>query len=142
MKRRLIILNIILLLVTTVHHIYGGLLYATNWRIVGTLYGGFYCLVAVVLLQYSNRNSAVRFLGMALSYFWAIVIGYYEGGYNHALKNLLFILEVPIKTLDILFPPEFGYKIPDNFTFELSGILQLVIGIMITNALKTFKKGT
>ncbi len=58
-------------------------------------------------------------------------IGFFEGGYNHLLKNVLFFEGAHQATLDRLFPgPE--YEMPNDLEFEATGILQFFIGLWAT----------
>ncbi len=49
-------------------------------------------------------------------------LGLYEGGYNHALKDLLFWTGLPAERFQALFPPG-TYEPPSDLFFEVSGIL-------------------
>jgi hypothetical protein len=56
-----------------------------------------------------------------------------EGGYGHLLKNTLYYLDFNAETMHKLFPPEFGetrfFEVPNDIFFEISGILQFIIGL-------------
>jgi len=138
-KKRLIVYNIILLIATTVHHVYGGVIYQTSWRITGSLVGIVYCVLVALLIIYSDNNNLFRVLAITLSLMWLLAIGIYEGGYNHVVKNLLFLSGASAGTLERFFPPEFGYKIPDNLFFEITGVLQFVIVLLGWKAYKPWK---
>lgn len=55
-------------------------------------------------------------------------IGFFEGGYNHVVKNILFFGGLPRTTLERLFPPP-TYQIPDDLWFEVTGVLQFFIAL-------------
>ena len=59
-----------------------------------------------------------------------LLIGSYEGIYNHLIKNLLFFSGLDSKTLVMLFPPP-TYEMPNNFFFEFTGVLQAVVAIIL-----------
>jgi hypothetical protein len=48
-------------------------------------------------------------------------IGLFEGGYNHALKVILFQLDLPVSTLQRLYPPGL-YEPPEDLFFEATGV--------------------
>jgi hypothetical protein len=56
-------------------------------------------------------------------------VGFFEGGYNHLLKTILWAAGVPAPTLLRMFPPPV-YVLPSSVVFEATGILQLVLGIV------------
>ena len=55
------------------------------------------------------------------------VIGIFAGGYNHAVKNALYVIGAPSSLMLTLFPPP-TYVMPDDVVFELSGVLQFFLG--------------
>ena len=56
------------------------------------------------------------------------LIGFFEGGYNHGVKNVLYFGGLPRATLDQLFPPP-RYEMPNDLWFEVTGILQFFLGL-------------
>jgi hypothetical protein len=129
------VLTIFLMGVTIFHHFYGSIIYPQVFRAYVA-----YASIGVVLLEYliyrkyRNASSARQkifyyFLFQTLTLFVPIIsIGFFEGGYNHFLKNLLFFSHVKASILIQLFPPP-SYEMPGNFLFEFTGILQFVIAI-------------
>ncbi len=69
------------------------------------------------------------------------MIGFFEGGYNHLVKNILFFGGAHQATLHQLFPgPE--YEMPNDLWFEVTGILQFFIGLWAAYYLfKTWREG-
>ncbi|MEN7551786.1 hypothetical protein AAG747_27975 [Rapidithrix thailandica] len=67
------------------------------------------------------------------------MIGLYEGGYNHLLKNILYYGGMSQNALKQFFPPP-TYEMPNDFWFEFSGILQFFTGIYAIFSLKTFRR--
>jgi hypothetical protein len=117
------------LFITSAHHMYGAVVYSTPWRnhivlpaILTTL------VIASTLFLFSRRPHTV--VGQAS--FWVAVgcilivpvgiIGIFEGGYNHVLKDVLYFSGVAKPVFQILFPAP-TYEMPDNLFFEISGIL-------------------
>ena len=60
-------------------------------------------------------------LAVAICVLW---LGLYEGGYNHGIKNLAFMAQLPATVLNAVFPPSL-YEPPGDWFFEFSGVLQL-----------------
>ena len=60
--------------------------------------------------------------------FPVIAIGFYEGLFNHVVKNLVYfgLGEASARTL---FPGPI-YEMPDNFIFEATGILQFPLAVL------------
>src|SRR5690349_18966248 len=87
-------------LTTAVHHIYGGAIYDTSWRIHGTLGGLPLLLLTIGVLVWYQRAASRAALNLyaLLSVIWVGVIGIWEGGYNHLVKNLLFFSGASLDT--------------------------------------------
>ncbi len=58
------------------------------------------------------------------------VFGLFHGGYHHALKLMLFLAGASQETLERLFMSP-DYALPDDFMFELSGVLGLAAGALV-----------
>jgi hypothetical protein len=54
-----------------------------------------------------------------------LLFGAFEGVYNHAVKNILFLAGASIETMHRLFPPP-TYELPSDLFFEATGVLQIV----------------
>lgn len=126
--------SILLMLLTSVHHIYGAWVYNTPWRL-HILVLSIPTLLLTWLLDRLLRKGTVNIL--AFAFYWVItlvasisLIGLYEGVYNHAFKNVVFFAGVKRETLLQLFPPP-EYELPNDFWFELSGILQGVLAVLL-----------
>ncbi|HMA18639.1 MAG TPA: hypothetical protein VKS03_09385 [Thermoanaerobaculia bacterium] len=123
------------LLLTTLHHLYGAFLYKTPWRNHVALIALPVLLVLVVTHEIHRRQPATP-LGRASLFLFAALtlavpvgmIGFFEGGYNHLVKDLLFFGGLPAAALDRLFPDSV-YEMPDNLLFEASGVLQFFVGL-------------
>jgi hypothetical protein len=117
---------------TAVHHIYGGLVYATPWRVHGAFVAIALCVPLVFLARAFRRASgtmAGRLAGWSFAALTLVVlvlgIGLFEGAYNHALKNVLFFAGAPEPLLLRLFPPP-TYELPNDAAFEISGVGQVI----------------
>lgn len=124
------------LLLTTVHHLYGAAIYNTPWRAHIALPAMSAMLFIIGALYVSHRNAATR-LGQAAC--WLAIgvialipvawIGLFEGGYNHAVKDALYFSGVSAAVMRKLFPPPL-YEMPDDVFFEITGVLQLPIALL------------
>ncbi|MFP2929198.1 hypothetical protein ACLESO_29150 [Pyxidicoccus sp. 3LG] len=120
------------LLLTSVHHAYGAVIYRTPWRLHMV---GVSAVTAVVLLgslallraRPGGWTGAVARGVFALTTLAVPVgmIGAFEGAYNHVLKNLLYFAGTSMTLLERLFPPP-TYELPNDFLFELTGVLQVL----------------
>lgn len=80
--------------------------------------------------QYTSRLGSIArgiFIGVAL--FGPIGwIGLFEGGYNHALKIILFQFDLPAATVQRYYPPGI-YEPPQDLFFETTGVMQLAVAL-------------
>jgi hypothetical protein len=123
---------ITLLLLTSIHHVYGGYVYATPWRYHAVPVS---VVTAVVILgalalwrrrpsALAGRIARIVFLLTTLA-IPVISFGLFEGLYNHVVKNLLYFAGAPAAVLARLFPPP-TYEMPNDVFFEITGVLQVV----------------
>ena len=118
-------------LVSTAHHWYGAIAYDTPWRLVVSLWiPGFVLVVLVALYLYWTRpgtragSFALWIFGLGAVVF-QLGFTLFECVYSHVLKNILVFGGAPQDLLIRLFPPP-TYHLPDNWIFEITGLLQLV----------------
>ena len=123
---------IALLLLTSIHHVYGGYIYATPWRYHAVPVS---VVTAVVILgalalwrrrpsALAGRIARIVFVLTTLA-IPVISFGLFEGLYNHVVKNLLYFVGAPAAVLASLFPPP-TYEMPNDVFFEITGVLQVV----------------
>jgi len=121
-----------LLLLTSIHHVYGGYVYATPWRYHAVPIS---IMTVVVILGalalwrrrpsgLAGRIARIVFLLTTLA-IPVISFGLFEGLYNHVVKNLLYFAGAPAAVLARLFPPP-TYEMPNDMFFEITGVLQVV----------------
>jgi hypothetical protein len=122
---------IAVLVLTTVHHIYGAYVYQTPWRLHVALISGVTAAAIIGSLHVlRHTEDATRHVA-----FWAFVgvtlvipvggIGLFEGGYNHVLKDTLYFAGASTSLMTRMFPPP-AYELPDNAFFEITGLMQVV----------------
>lgn len=126
----------ILMLLTSVHHIYGAIIYHTPWRL-HAVFVSIPVIAVTALLTYFIKNKS-NFKSRFLFWLnWIIIlivsialIGIFEGIYNHFVKDLLFFAGTDRATLLSLFPPP-KYEMPNDLFFEITGVLQAVIAVIL-----------
>jgi peroxiredoxin len=121
--RRLFASALATLAVTAVHHVYGGLVYATPWRV----HGAAAAVLLAGLIVELHRRGARRLLVAVVMITCVLALGVFEGLYNHVIKNALYFAGAPHAWLVRLFPPP-TYELPDDAVFEITGIAQAVAG--------------
>ena len=124
------------LLLTSVHHAYGAYIYNTLWRLHVVFVSA---PVAAVIFGslLALRRWPATVAGETAFWVFAIVtllfpvagIGLFEGGYNHTVKDALYLAGASGELMYRLFPPP-TYELPNNLFFEVTGVLQLVPGII------------
>src|SRR5262249_21855224 len=123
------------LLLTTIHHVYGAAIYNTPWRnhvAFISLPAAFFIAVALFASsKYPNTTFGRVELWSAITAIVVIpfrAIGLFEGGYNHVVKNALYFCGAPFNLMRRLFPAP-AYELPDDLFFELTGVLQFFIAL-------------
>ncbi|WP_089355963.1 hypothetical protein [Ekhidna lutea] len=118
-------------LITSFHHVYGAVLYDTPWRTHIAYQGASWLVVSYVLLLICIRWDRLwlRWIYAIISgFFFVLAIGLYEGFYNHILKNILYFIGLAEETLLSMYPPP-KYELPNDWLFELSGILTFGVSV-------------
>lgn len=124
------------MVMTTVHHLYGAIIYHTPWR----HHAAVVAVVTVLVLAVSfrvHRSRASERAGKIAFWIFGIVtlliavlgIGVFEGGYNHTLKNILYFTTRDMALMERLFPPP-TYEMPNDAFFEITGVLQFPLGLV------------
>lgn len=118
--------------ITTVHHVYGGVIYRSRERLFVAPIAVIPLLITLGFLYLYKRTRsgvALTLFSSITTLFWVITIGLFEGGYNHTFKDLLFLAKGPSTTTYKLYRPFlfFEYIYPPNDIFiETTGVLTLV----------------
>lgn len=126
-----------LLALTVVHHVYGAIAFATPWRLhilAVVMPAAIVIGLALRRVVRATDRSAGRFMIVLAAIVILLVpvaaIGFYEGGYNHVFKNLLYFSVGEART-HVIFPPPL-YEMPRDFFFEVTGIAQFPLSIATT----------
>lgn len=132
---------------TAAHHVYGAILYETPWRHHAAVVGAVGSLVLWIAYLAYTRHREARRGRIALGVMAAVagivavlLIGLFEGFYNHVLKDVLYFAGLPLDVHRQLFPPP-KYELPNDVIFEISGVLQAVTGAYTALALVRLTRG-
>jgi hypothetical protein len=130
--------SLAVLLLTSVHHAHGAFIYRTPWRLhmVGVAAVTAAVLLGTLAVLRARRGGWGAFALFALTTLAVPVgmIGVFEGFYNHVLKNIFYFGGASGALLQQLFPPP-TYELPNDFFFELTGVLQVVPAVLAFRAL-------
>lgn len=122
------------LLLTSVHHAYGAVIYATPWRL-HIIHAAIPAAVLIVLgLWLARARPGTRAARIATGAAVALIlafpvgmIGLFEGGYNHVVKDLLYFGGGADAARRLFSGAE--YVMPDDLLFEATGIAQLPLAL-------------
>lgn len=127
-------LGLLELILTAIHHVYGAYAYDTPWRIQVAFYAAIIGALILALSYGAHRwrqghaGGVLLWLNMAVILVVpAIVIGLVEGGYNHALKNIVYFAG-DADLYRQMFPAP-TYEVPADWFFEITGTLQFPLGV-------------
>ena len=124
-----------ILLLTSVHHAYGACIYASPWRLHVVVLA-----IAAAVVIGASAGVYRRYTGIARTLaFWILcavtlavpiaLIGFFEGGYNHVLKDALYFGGAPRELMRTLFPAP-AYELPNSVFFEVTGVAQLMPAVL------------
>ncbi|GAA2041788.1 hypothetical protein GCM10009819_29930 [Agromyces tropicus] len=123
---------ITLYVVTTVHHLYGGLVLDAPVRLLVPLLLALPLAGGAAALEWfrrtGRRGAARTYAGIALVV--AGVLGLVHSAYSHLYKDVLFLLRGPAE-LYVLLNPDEHYP-PDDLFFEVTGVIELVAAVVVT----------
>jgi hypothetical protein len=118
--------------VTTVHHICGGLVDSAPNRLRVPIIMAIPSVVAVgSLYRYRRTGSRAALItaGTVGSLAWVVLSGLLHGGYAHAYKDVLFLLNGPSRLYYPLNPSE--HYPPDDLFFEITGVLEIGTAFLV-----------
>ncbi len=125
--------------VTFVHHLYGGLSFDSPGRTVMAF--AFAVIFGATLWLHrlgATRAWARRTRHGLVIVFWVVLLGLYEGGYNHTLY--LILREVDPARAQSWYPAGSDAVISNDVFFQGTGVLTLVAGIAVAIALLTARR--
>ncbi|PKR88341.1 hypothetical protein CXZ10_15085 [Pleomorphomonas diazotrophica] len=125
-----------ILVMTSIHHIYGAEIFDTPYRLHIVYVSIPVALVILGCVALARRTAsaavarAASWLFVILTGLFAIVaVGFYEGGYNHVIPNIQYLLGVEHTLRAGLYEP------PDDLVFQLTGVAQFGIALVAASAL-------
>jgi hypothetical protein len=126
---------LLLLGLTAIHHAYGAFAYGTPWRLHVVYFAApvAIAIVAALWIASSRRDLPLGILAARLAAAAILIlpvagIGFYEGGYNHVLKNLVFFAFGRTDAVAMFPPPT--YEMPNDLFFEVTGVAQFPLSIL------------
>jgi hypothetical protein len=123
---------------TTVHHIYGGIVDGAPNRLRVPFIMALPSLVALGSLHRYKRTGSRAALAASSTVAvlaWVVLSGLVHGGYAHAYKDILFLADGSPQLYYPLNPDE--HYPPDDIFFEITGVLEMVTAYVI--ALFTYR---
>jgi ubiquinone/menaquinone biosynthesis C-methylase UbiE len=125
---------------TIIHHVYGAIAFDTPWRHhaaflgLGGIAATLLCMTGATRWRTPVVRRLATILLLALTLVLAVgLIGVFEGGYNHAVKLVLFLGGAGPDTMNRLFPPP-TYEMPSDGFFEVTGVLQFLAALFAARA--------
>ena len=134
--------SVALAVLTTIHHVYGAVIYNTPWRLHILMMSIPVIILTLVLRrQLMRKDSGNKSLLFWAFYFVSLVpslgfIGVFEGIYNHLFKNIMFFGGAGEGLLQTLFPAP-TYEMPNDLLFEVTGVGQGIIAIVLITHMYT-----
>jgi hypothetical protein len=120
--------------VTFAHHLYGGLTFDSPGR---TIMAFVFAAILGGTLWLHRLGATVRWARRAchtlVVAFWVVLLGLYEGGYNHTLY--LILREVDPARAQSWYPAGSDAVISNDVFFQGTGVLTLTAGIAVAIAL-------
>ncbi|MDR6226003.1 hypothetical protein [Desmospora profundinema] len=134
---RVALYSVLLMILTAVHHYYASIIYQSPWRLHVVQVSVVVIIYTLVTLIVLRKWPNTLFAKILLSIFFVVTfvvsvawIGLFEGGYNHVVKNIVYLIGVPESVTSAMFPPSI-YHAPHDLFYEGSGVAQFVFPYLI-----------
>jgi hypothetical protein len=134
------------LALTSVHHAYGAYVYRSPWRYhvlpVAAIAAALTVACAAALRGGSGSSSRLArwMFVLVVAVVPVLLIGAFEGGYNHVAKNVLYFGGAPEGLMARLFPSP-RYEMPSDAFFEITGVLQAILAALVCRPLLAVARG-
>jgi hypothetical protein len=122
------------IVLTLIHHFYGAIIYAAPFRMHVALFAIPILGIQIAAYRAYKRSKTAwvkkicLLVILVISMVFSIVaIGFFEGGYNHVVKNVLYFAGTPVAVLDKMYSSV--YELPNDLVFEATGMLQFVTAL-------------
>lgn len=124
------------LILTSLHHLPGAAVHDTPWRAQVAM-AVIPVLVVLVFAFAMHRARPQFWLGRAARWLFIVVtltvcvglVGLFEGGYNHVVRNVVHFARTDPRVRERLFPTS-TYEAPSHVLFEVAGVLPLVVSLI------------
>jgi hypothetical protein len=137
-ERRALLAALSVAVATSIHHAYGAIVYRTPWRYDAVVISAGTIAVMLAALKLSRVSARATLKRVAWWTFWGVhalvfvlLLGAFEGLYNHVLKDLLYFGGAPLAIMRALFPAP-RYELPNNWFFEVTGVFQVAFAAIST----------
>lgn len=121
-----------LYLITLAHHVYGGVVFASTERLLlAIVFTALFALTLWLIRLAAAKNLARRaYRGLVIG-FWIVLLGLYEGGFNHFLHVVLRVGGASPETMRRLYPAGSDAVISSDAFFQTTGVLTLVAAVWV-----------
>lgn len=126
----------ILYSLTSIHHIYGGIVDSDPKRLFVPVLAAVPLLItqrALHVYRRTGSKTALTWLNVLVVVWWVGIQGLLHGAYAHAYKDLIYLAGVPASEAHNYYynlNPAEHYP-PDNLFFELTGVLEFVTAYFV-----------
>jgi hypothetical protein len=115
------------LLLTSIHHAWGAAIYETPWRLHIVFISVPVAIVIAVLLYLSRNGGSWSTLArwiavLVILVFPIALIGFWEGGLNHLVKNIIFFANGEATAREVFESND--VEMPNDLIFEVTGVMQ------------------
>jgi hypothetical protein len=146
-RGRAVLWSSAVLALTSLHHVYGAIRYDTPWRYHAVQLAAVTLLVMLGADRVGRARSDATMGRIAERVLWSVswlvpilLIGGFEGLYNHVVKDALYFAGLPDPWMTTLFPPP-AYEMPNDLAFETTGILQVLPAALAARELARGRPG-
>ncbi len=128
--------TMILYVITSVHHIYGGIVDHDTKRLFVPILALIPLLItqrAIHVYRRTGSKAALTWINVMVIFWWVGIQGLVHGAYAHAYKDLIYLAGVPANQAHMYYynlNPTEHYP-PDNLFFELTGDLEFVTAYFV-----------
>lgn len=135
------------MITTSLHHIYGAYIYDTPERLHVLAISIPVMIITYIFDRYFRNKTFPYKIVPTILYSIVILIpsliliGIFEGIYNHVVKNILFFANVPESVIRQDFYGSYEQELleaPNDFIFELTGVAQGVLAVLLAIQLHRF----
>lgn len=118
---------VFILLLTSIHHAWGAAIYDTPWRLHIVFISVPVAIVIAAMLYISSNGRAWNALArwaaiLVILVFPIAMIGFWEGGFNHLVKNIVFFVHGEAAARSLF--PSADFEMPNDLIFEVTGVMQ------------------